>query len=80
MELMAWIALGILVAAFLILAWKYRPWKKEKVEIEFKCLEHMCPIDHWDPVYRVWECPEDGCEVVVDAETRWIYEGVRPPG
>lgn len=58
-------------------------WRKKhpkKLHIEYKCLEHMTPIDRWDPEYGgYWRCRDLDCEVVVDWESRWIHEGVPRP-
>ena len=78
---MEWVTLFfllVLIFAILYLAVGYVR-KRRKPHIEFKCLEHMVPLSLWNAEDFCWQCPTDGCEVWVDAEVRWQYEGIRPP-
>jgi hypothetical protein len=72
----------VLATSFVVFDHYKKKRRKKKPYIEFKCLEHMVPLDSWNPVFDEWECPRamDGCESVVDWETRLKYEGISPPG
>lgn len=67
----------VVLACSFVVSDHYR--KKRRRKIEFKCLEHMTELSRWDGFTRTWCCPEPGCDALVDAETRWLYEGVKPP-
>jgi len=40
--------------------------RRTRPQIEFKCLEHMCPLDEFDAETFTWRCPTKGCEAFVD--------------
>lgn len=67
-------------AAVSILTYVLRPWRKETPTIEFKCLEHMVPLDNWNAKERIWACSgNDACDAYIEPEYRIMYEGVYPP-
>jgi hypothetical protein len=69
----------IVLATSFVVADHFKKRKGKKLHVEFKCLEHMQPLDQWSEEWYQWECPHPGCEAFVDAEIRWKYEGIKPP-
>lgn len=72
-----WIVFVLLIVICVLLVWRRRT---RRPMIEFKCLEHMCPLDNWNAKERIWTCSSnEACDVFVDADIREQYEGVKPP-